>query len=101
VYFPIIPKKIGHIKIQAHAQSLYAADAIEKQLLVKVNIKNIGRWISLYNILYPISKFKSLGKSKVKLKRSLYMLMMPLKKQFENQLLVKVSIKQNWLGTSS
>lgn len=35
VYFPIIPKKIGKVDIQVRAQSLYAADALEKQLLVE------------------------------------------------------------------
>jgi len=36
VYFPIVPKKIGKIKLKIEARSLYAADAIEKELLVEV-----------------------------------------------------------------
>lgn len=36
VYFPIIPRKIGKITLNIRAQSIYVADALEKELLVKV-----------------------------------------------------------------
>ncbi|XP_045204949.2 CD109 antigen-like isoform X1 [Mercenaria mercenaria] len=71
VYFPIIPKKIGKIKVQAHAQSLYAADAVEKQLLVKpegtpheyniptlINLKQTPNFSTTIPISFPVATVK-------------------------------------------
>jgi hypothetical protein len=40
VYFPIVPKKIGNIDIRVSARSLWAADAVERSLLVEVSSRH-------------------------------------------------------------
>ncbi|KAK3607708.1 hypothetical protein CHS0354_016732 [Potamilus streckersoni] len=66
VYFPIVPQKLGSIDIEVSARSLYAADAVRRQLLVEpegisvenntpilVDLKNGGKFTSTVAITVP------------------------------------------------
>ncbi|KAL3881064.1 hypothetical protein ACJMK2_033260, partial [Sinanodonta woodiana] len=66
VYFPIVPQKLGSIDIEVSARSLYAADAVRRQLLVEpegkavenntpvlVDLKNGGNFKSTVAISFP------------------------------------------------
>ena len=41
VYFPIIATVVGKVKLQVEARTSIIADAVERELLIEVNIENI------------------------------------------------------------